>query len=333
MRLRQIATLLCAPAAMLAASAASADCNIKSLGELPVTMTELQATVPVKVNGRDSRFSLDSGYYFSRISQEAARAWQLPPVDQRGFINATTISGEPRSISAVRVKSFAMAGIDLGQSDFIVTSGAMDGEGTIGQNILAVADVEYDLPGGAVRLMKPEGCTNTNYAYWAGDKPYAILDIEPRNPEKPEIVATVLVNGVKLRAMFDTGYSSSLISIPAAARAGIKPGDPGVTPLPDEDGMKRWAAPVASLSLGDESLRQTHIRIGQMRVGDFDMLIGNDFFRVHRIYIANSSHRMFFTYAGGLMFNVSGRVSAPPLLLSPSTSDSSGPASRHSSGY
>ena len=87
--------------------------------------------------------------------------------------------------------------------------------------------------------MKPEGCTNTNFAYWAGDKPYAILDIEARNPEHPEIVATVLVNGVKLRAMFDTGYSSSLISVPAKAcfpncwRGAPKKSSPSITP-------KKW---------------------------------------------------------------------------------------------
>jgi tetratricopeptide (TPR) repeat protein len=49
------------------------------------------------------------------------------------------------------------------------------------------------------------------------------------------------------------------------------------------------------------------------------MLIGADFFLSHRIYVANSQHKLYFTYNGGPVFNLSGAKYAPaPPGLGPS---------------
>jgi hypothetical protein len=63
--------------------------------------------------------------------------------------------------------------------------------------------------------------------------------------------------------------------------------------------VQTWIAPFASFRIGDEEIRNTHLRIGDTGLRDVDMLIGADFFLSHRIYVASSQHKLYFTYNGG----------------------------------
>jgi hypothetical protein len=44
---------------------------------------------------------------------------------------------------------------------------------------------------------------------------------------------------------------------------------------------------------------------------DVDMLIGADFFLSHRIYVANSQRKLYFTYNGGPVFNLTAEPQGP----------------------
>ncbi len=70
-----------------------------------------------------------------------------------------------------------MLGNDLGE----------DAVGLLGQNVFRIADVEYDLANGAIRLMRPHDCKTVTLAYWAKAKPQSIsvIDIRPANAELP----------------------------------------------------------------------------------------------------------------------------------------------------
>ena len=61
--------------------------------------------------------------------------------------------------------------------DFVVAGSGFGSEaaGLLGQNVFRVADVEYDLANGVIRLVKPKGdCKHTALAYWSASvqKPY-----------------------------------------------------------------------------------------------------------------------------------------------------------------
>jgi tetratricopeptide (TPR) repeat protein len=70
-----------------------------------------------------------------------------------------------------------------------------------------------------------------------------------------------------------------------------------------------WIAPFDSFKVGDnEEIHHTRLRIGDLSAVDTDMLLGADFFLSHRVYVASSQHRLYFTYNGGPVFN----LEAPP---------------------
>jgi len=294
---------------------AEAACTIGRMAELPVTMDQMGPMVDAKVNGTPVRFMADSGAFFSMISPGNALSLHLPNVPAPPGFSIRGINGEAAA-SVVSVKKFSIAGIEIPHTEFVVAGSEVNGIGVIGQNILGIADVEYDLPHGAIRLMRSTGCERSNLAYWAAGNNYSMITIEPRSPQKPHTIGTVVINGKSIRATFDTGASTSMMTLAAAARAGIKPDGPGVVSGGFIWGFGRklvrtWIGPVQSFAVGDgEQIQHARIRFGAMD-DDTDMLIGADFFIAHRVYVDNKSHRLFLTYEGGPVFNLKARYDSP----------------------
>lgn len=296
-------------ATMASASVAHANCQVGKLIEFKITMQGARPLADIGINGRTLPFIVDSGAFYSSISpgtaQELGLRLEQSPVQLRG------IGGEAGSTYVTRVKALDLAGLPLKNIQFIVGGSEPGAGGLLGQNVLGIGDVEYDLPHGAIRVMRSSGCSSdNNLAYWAGPNPVSDLPIESRDITHPHTVGTVLVNGAKVRAIFDTGAATSLLSLSAAKRAGITPSSPGTVPAGIVRGLGRsmiqaWLAPIASLKIGTEEVQNVKIRMGDIDLQEGDMLIGADFFLSHRIYVSNSLHRIYFTYEGGPVFSVS----------------------------
>jgi tetratricopeptide (TPR) repeat protein len=290
-----------------AAPALAAGCEIGTVANIPITMTGRRAVVTAQINGRDARFILDSGAFFSTIAQANAEEYGLKLTS----LNGATLRGIGGSTSlwATTVKEFRVAGQKVGQVVFAVGGSDTGYAGLLGQNFLGLADAEYDLPHGIVRLMHGKGCHNANLAYWAGTKPVALVDILPMDDRQRHTIGTVTVNGVKLRAMFDTGATSSMMTLAAAKRAGVTPDSPGVTSAGFAYGLGQnrvaaWRARFDSIDIGGEAIKRPWIEIADRLLSESDMIIGIDFFLTHRIYVDNQSHHMFVTYEGGPLFGL-----------------------------
>ena len=295
--------------AALIPSVAQAECQITKFLEIPVTMRGDRAIVSAKINGQDAQFILDSGAFFSTLSRASAAAYglklePLPPNFRLMGINGAT------SASMTTVQSFSLGGATLPKIDFIVGGTDTGQVGLLGQNFLGLADVEYDLGHGKVTLLRPRGCQIGDLPYWAGTRPVSVLPIEARTARQTKTIATVTVNGVKLRAMFDSGSPGSVLTLAAAKRAGITPNSPGVVAAGFATGLgsrsvRKWAATFDRLIVGGESIPKPKIMISDAEFGDADMLIGADFFLTHHIYVANKMGKMVMTYEGGTVFGVS----------------------------
>lgn len=310
------------------ASPAHATCQLVK-ADLPVTMSGLRPLVTAKLNAQDALFLADSGAFYSLISPASAAQYHLRTTPLPYSFHLRGIGGEADA-SVTTVKSFSLAGEELKNIDFIV-GGSEVGEnavGVIGQNVLHVADVEYDLAHGVIRLVKARGCEHSDLAYWAGTNPYSEMPIEWPSAQSPHTIGTATVNGAKIRVVFDTGAATSFLSVAAAARAGMKPNSPGVLPAGLSRGLGRsvvrsWIAPVASFEIGGEKITNTRLRIGDTSLPNGDMLLGADFFLSHRIYVSNGQRKLYFTYNGGPVFNLArAPESATPAGALPSAAQS-----------
>ena len=306
--LRKRHLLLGVVASICASTAHGASkCSVQKIAELPVTMSGLRPLVHVKINDRDATFIADSGAWFSMISPGSAAEYDLglEPLP-RGFLVQGIGGSVAPKLTTVKL---TIVGVPIPRVQFLVGGSEFDSVGLLGQNVLALADTEFDLAHGVIRLMRSEGCSKVNMTYWAPvGASYSELSTEMRQDLRPHIIAPVYINGVRLRALFDTGASTSFISLSAAARFGLKPNSPGVVAAGDSRGIGRrmvatWLGPVQSIKIGDEEIQNTRIRFGGS-LDDVDMLLGADFFLSHRIYWSNKLRKMFFTFNGGHVFDL-----------------------------
>jgi tetratricopeptide (TPR) repeat protein len=289
-----------------------AACKLAKLVELPVTMYLSKPLITAKFNDADVQLVVDSGAFFSMISAASAAQLKLKLHPAPFGFRVTGIGGTTDA-SVATVKVFLLQGVPIRDIEFLV-GGSEVGAGSVGvlgQNVLRVGDVEYDLAKGVIRLMHVDDCRHTRLAYWIeGSQPYSVMGIESTTPLLPHTIGTAFVNGAKIRVAFDTGAGASLLSMKAAERAGIKPDSPGVVDAGFTSGIGRgtvrsFIGPFSSFKIGDEEIKNTRLRFGDVGLENADMLIGVDFFLSHRIYVANSQHLLYFTYNGGPVFNLS----------------------------
>jgi tetratricopeptide (TPR) repeat protein len=306
-----VAVLACVAAPCIA-SAKADDCKVALLATVPVTMNGLRAIVDAKVNGTPSRFILDSGAFFNTMPLAKAAELGLKTGPAPSWLTMRGLGGT-FEVKLAKIKSFGFFGINIPDVEFLV-GGTDVGTGLIASNFLGIADNEFDLANGQIKLMKPKDCGDKNLAYWtngAGGN-FVSLD-DAANPMDKRIFAAVYVNGVRMRALLDTGAPTSFLSRKAAESAGIDLASDKVREEDEVGGLGRrsyrsWVAPVTSFKIGDEEIQKTRLRVIDSRIDtDADathMVLGMDFYLSHRIYIARGQRKIYFTYAGGKVFSL-----------------------------
>lgn len=324
MTFRRVTGVACAATGLLCALPASAACTIKGALPIAVTMKGPRAMVSLKINGKEGSFFIDSGSAFNGISAKLAADLKLKPITAGGNegetrineaagANITGVAGREVRNVWVLAPQVEFVGATFKNLAFLATDRFGAEDGVIGQPMLKQFDVEYDLKDGLIRLVKPEGCGSTDIVYWAKDgEAYSKIPLDTTNQrDRPMTKSVVFVNGVKMRAVFDTGSPYTLITDKAATRAGVRTTDPGVTPIGEARGLdgavRAWVGVFKSVKVGDEEIQNAPLEIGASDA-DLDMLIGADFFLSHHIYVANSQDQIYFAYAGGPVF----RTRTPP---------------------
>jgi predicted aspartyl protease len=213
---------------------ARAACSIASVAQLPVEMQNLTPLVAVSINGIETRLIADTGAFYSMLSPGKAAELKLPLDRAPDWLRGVSgFGGGSASVSVTRVKVFGLAGATLHNVEFIVGGNEFGYEsaGLLGENLWSKYDAEYDLGHGVIRLFETHDCRKASMAYWADPThDYSELDIESVEFNRFHIIGQASVNGSKIRVMFDTGASTSMLSQSAAARAGINTDDPAVRP-------------------------------------------------------------------------------------------------------
>jgi tetratricopeptide (TPR) repeat protein/predicted aspartyl protease len=347
-----LALLRIAVGALIVSSPALAGgCKLTKVVEFPITMLNMRPMLTAKINDVDVQFVVDSGAFYSMISAASAAELKLRTEPAPMGMSVRGVNGTA-AVSIATVKTFTLAGYPLHGIEFLAggTEPGQGSTGLLGQNFLHLWDVEYDLGQGLVRLMNAQDCSKAFLGYWVGaSTPYSVINLasEPPPFDSPgarrltHTIGHAFLNGTEIRVWFDTGAGTSILSLQAAARAGIKPDSPGVVSAGMSSGVGRnsyatYIAPFSSFKIGDEEIRNTHLRIGGIDLQNADMLIGADFFLSHRIYVANSQGKLYFTYNGGPVFDLatgSRRVAEAATNASPQEPANPGAATEDAGDY
>ncbi len=160
-----------------------------------------------------------------------------------------------------------------------------------------------------VRLFRLEHCQTMIPTYWAKPEQINTVDLLGSDQRNNAVVTDVFVNGRRLRALWDTGAAASLLSRSGASKASLSPTAAGAVPAGKVRGFgfdppDSWIAPVDSFALGREQISHLRLRFIDKETFGEDMLLGFDFFQSHRVFVAYSQHKVYFTYNGGPVFQL-----------------------------
>jgi hypothetical protein len=312
-------TWIFAPCALCVPFPTHAECKRAAM-DLPVTMSGTRAVMDAKIDRQDVRLIVDSGAFFSTLSTAKAVELRLRMRPAPYGFSESGIGGASGQPTVALAEHFSIANVDVSKMEFVISGSEVDrgSDGLLGQNFLVNWNVEYDLAKSAIRLFKDTDCSKQFLANWIVQthQPYTVTDIEKVTPQYPSAIGHAFINGEKIRVLFDSGALQSVLSLKAAARAGIEVDSPGMI-----DGgliggvgqklVRTYIAPFASFKFADgEEIKNPRLRIIDSDLGNVDMLIGADFFLSHRIFVANTQDKIYITYNGGPVFDL-GTTSKP----------------------
>lgn len=291
-------------------SLARAECKVVNYGMMQVEVVGQRATTMVGVNGKDTRFMLDTGATFGFLARANVEALGLKREAAPFGMRMSGVGGST-SVDLTRVKDLGLLGVTLHDMSFLV-GGSDQGMGLIGANLLDVFDADIDLANGRLKLFRPSGCGNLAMAYWAKDGQFQTADLRHAEKETDRrSFVEVMINGRPARALLDTGAQATVITRKAAERVGIDMSKADASKGLVSRGVgaqshKSWIVPVDTYAVGTETIQHSKMEVIDTDFGEGsdapDLLLGIDFFLAHHVYIANSQRKIYFTYNGGRVF-------------------------------
>lgn len=278
------------------------------------------AFVPVTMEGQDKLLLLDTGGFASEITPDTMTALNLhtksSPIEQYSV-------ARQHSDQAAIVDKFGIGKLHWDSADFMIATEdhtfGKDADpriaGILGPNIFKDFDVDLDFGANKLGLMSPDHCEG-KVIYWPATA-VAVVPIWINSDW--HIVVPVMLDGVELNAMIDTGASHSTLMLdPAESYLHVKLGDadtPDIGQLAGREGARMYRHRFHSLSFDGIGIANpnldlipdllkhalsagpatgSHMSADDPR--DFpDMLIGMDVLRHFHIYIAYKEKKLYIT--------------------------------------
>jgi predicted aspartyl protease len=319
-----------AAAAILAvagAGAASAQpCQLVQIGEFHIRLDRTKPLVTAEINGHSIQMLVDSGSGTSLLWPRTAAALGLAVTPLPG-VKFYGVGGGGDSAGRVTSPDLILGGYTVHNFDLIVRGRPSPSDhfaGVLGEDFLSKTDVEFDFLNGVVRLFQPKECSGDQVVYWK--QPYSLLPIASR--VRSHLLAHVLLNGARVLAELDTGASATTVTEQAARKAGVRLESHGVAYAGPSHGLgpkavETYVAVFPTLDIGDETIKNAKLGIANLfgldkeialgsripiaAIETPDMLLGMDFFLSHRVYVARSQGKIYFSYLGGPVFRLNPR--------------------------
>jgi len=287
-----------------------AGCQLIKIAEWTVLPGVAQPVVEGRINGKTVGMLLDTGASRTALTRSMAIRLGLAREATRqhaygiGGTSAVETTVADVEIGDASRKSWPM--IVVGDRDFGRIGVILGGD------FFRLVDVEFDLAHDAVRLFQAKDCSGVSLAYWAsgGAGQVAIDSYE----SEPIIALRIEINGHALDGQLDSGAERSLLNLWNAATLGVQRSSPGVVSAGCLAGVGRepmpvWYGPFDTFVIGDERIRNPSLHFADIHASypyrasyRPDMLLGADFLRAHRVMVAHSQRRMYFTYVEGTVF-------------------------------
>ncbi|WP_332856630.1 retroviral-like aspartic protease family protein [Duganella sp. S19_KUP01_CR8] len=299
---------------LLAAQALSPSAHACRYTELAALDINIQAAsgmpyVEGQVNGKTVRMLVDTGSARTLLTRAEMDRQQLPLTRT---LNRVRGMGGDTAMFAAQPEEVIIGPSRVAKAWFPVVDGFdyPGYGGMVGADYLLQSDLEIALAERKLKFFKEEGCSAKSLAYWdtqALDVPLELSD------QHSAAYVQVQLNGRPLRALIDTGAEQSVVDLATAAALGVSTTSQGVSAAGDGVGVAgkptpHWRAGFDSFAIGEENIGHPQILLAeipntqQFGIKHIDMILGRDFLRAHRVLLAASQQRFYYSYLGGQVF-------------------------------
>ena len=312
------------------AGAAPAKCELAQLAEIPVSLTDNGPLIDASINTQPVKMLVDTGAARSAIWIDTANRLGLKTVASGatfygvgGGTEARLVTVQQFGLGRFTVRDLTLYALQTGTS-------TRDVAGILGEDFLSKLDVEFDLPTKTIRLFETKNCVGDQVVYWA--QSYAMVKLVHGGDYGDWLLAHVGLNGHEVLGMFDLGAFATLVNTRGAYGLGksAAESDPiaQIHGIGGHAGTDISTASFAVVTVGQENIPNVTLPVGDVfkhdrvdKTGSYipqsvfqepDLIIGADFFRAHRIFLANSQGKLYFTYSGGPIFAPPQRRVASP---------------------
>jgi len=308
-------------ASLLSSAASRAGCNLEAVAKLPVRVENGRLFIAGKIDDHPVDFLVDLGSP-SILLKSAAVDFGIRP-DKLGSLQEKAVLGTDHDGTT---DSMEVEHLPIFLAGSLSNFGAPQEVAVLGMDFFGVYDVEFDVEHHLITLFNPTGCETTALAYWtrrysAADMVANVnrINVPPYTAYNfPHVNFHVTVNGREMLAAFDPGYPDTALSFAAASTLGVGKGDE-TAPVHDLlDGYitRAWSGGIDKVTMDRETVGPARIGlrtfavpvevgppksgtlIGRHRYVGEDMVIGADFLLSHRVYVAYSQHKVYFSPAG-----------------------------------
>jgi hypothetical protein len=288
---------------VLCIQSAAAACRVQILARVPVVVAGRSPLVTVEVDGQPARFVLDTGAERSVVSEAAVQRLGLAR-DQWVGTTMGGIGGVDRRPNALP-RSLSLGGVPLVRNTLnhdtsLVVTPTLRGvssnaaDGLLGRDFLSVFDLDVDMPDKVVGLEAVHDCSG-RFLPWTA--PYTAVPVT--EVLGGAVVMPVSLDGRPLRALLDSGASSSLLAAPGMFKLGLNvaqvSGDPGDTVNgigPRSVVMRRHR--FATMTVAGQVDDKPEVWVAPVHLSPIvDMLLGMDWLIDRRVWISNATRQVF----------------------------------------
>ncbi|MCS0583505.1 retroviral-like aspartic protease family protein [Massilia pinisoli] len=301
--------LFCLMSGLAHAAGVASECTYTDVGSLPLRYVgeSLVPAVAGSINGLPSVMLVDTGSSQTSLTMNGATRRDLPL-----FLTGVWVEGIGGGalLYRTRVKEFSLGPAHNNDRTELTVIGSTSFtpafDAILGAPFLLQMDLEFDLRNKRMTFFRAHDCSKTALLLW--QEPTIMLPFDRSDDPSPNPHFTVVVNGKEMDAVIDSGAHRSVMTLKAAKRAGIDVNGPGAVRLGDVGGIgttraPHWIAPVRKVQFGDETIQNVEIGvIDPQGANDFDLLLGQDFLRAHRVLFAMSQEKLYIAYLGGDVF-------------------------------
>lgn len=271
-------------------------CQMGRAADLPLQAVSRHIVTPVLINGKQARLVLDTGAAYTTLTSEAVERLELGSPLYTSSV-AKGIGGT-RGVSVLQTADFKLGDLKGKNLHFGVFEGHQalgpaPVDGLLGMDLLSQLDVDLDVPERRALLYRTAG--NCERPAAALSPPLYSLPMQ-QGPDAFSPIVNVTISGHTMRALLDSGSDSNIVFRRAAHLLGLDETALANDRIGQSHGIGLRAVQfhrhiIEPISIGDLTVRNMRVNVADERSpGDFDMLLGIEFFlRVH-VWLSFSSH-------------------------------------------